>query len=395
MHHFTSTKQLVHALTPSSPVHIFRKEAIATSAEWFLNHFRGKTLYAVKTNPEEQVLNSLFDSGIKDFDVTSLAEIELVRALFGDKANLFYMHTVKGRHAIKTAFQSHHVRDFALDSHAELEKILTCTNHAKDLNLYVRLAIPNAFSEIDLSGKFGVLAEEAIPLLQKTRRHAKKLGICFHVGSQCMHPDAYRQAIVMAGRLAKEAHITIDCFDVGGGFPSIYPGMTPPPLSSFMPTIHREVKKLPLGPQCELMCEPGRALVAESGSVLVQVELRKDHHLYINDGTYGSLFDAGQPGFIFPTQALRLNGNFSEHISPFSFYGPTCDSMDFMKGPFYLPSDIEEGDYLEIGQLGAYGTTLRTSFNGFHHHLNAEVKDTPLLSMYGLEAGKQFIREAA
>lgn len=395
MHHFNSVNQLAHSLTPSSPVHIFRAKAIETAATWFLEQFQGKTLYAVKTNPEKQVLQALFDAGIRHFDVASLNEIELVRSLFGDKAKLYFMHTVKNRHAIREAFYTHNVRDFSLDSEAELNKILDCTNHADDLNLYVRLAIPNAFSEIDLSSKFGIFAEEAAPLLQKARQASKKLGICFHVGSQCMHPDAYRQAISMAGQIVRDASIFLDAFDIGGGFPSIYPGMTPPALSAYMETIHREFNLLKLGSHCELLCEPGRALVAESGSVLVQVELRKDHHLYINDGTYGSLFDAGQPGFIFPARAIRLNGQFSEHTTPFSFYGPTCDSMDFMKGPFYLPSDIEEGDYLEIGQLGAYGSTLRTGFNGFNATLSAQVDDTPLLSMYGLDAGDQFALEVA
>lgn len=395
MHQFNSVAQLAKKLTPSSPVHIFRRDTITTAATWFQEQFKGQTLYAVKTNPEKQVLTTLFEAGITDYDVASLNEIELVRSLLGDKVNLYFMHTVKNRQAIKEAYFKHNVRDFSLDSEAELEKILACTNNADDLNLYVRLAIPNTFSEIDLSSKFGVFAEDAAALLLKTRQVSKKLGICFHVGSQCMHPDAYRQAIVMAGQIIKEAGVFVDAFDIGGGFPSIYPGMTPPPLEAYMKTIHREFAQLKLGSHCKLLCEPGRALVAESGSVLVQVELRKDHHLYINDGTYGSLFDAGQPGFIFPTQAIRLNGEFSEHNTPFSFYGPTCDSMDFMKGPFYLPSDIDEGDYLEIGQLGAYGATLKTSFNGFHHHEVASVNDTPLLSMYGLDAGDQFAKETA
>ncbi len=343
MHHFASVKELTKSLAPSTPVHIFRHESITTAARWFCNNFHGNTLYAVKTNPDEQVLKTLFEAGINHFDVASLNEIELVRSLFGDDAKLFYMHTVKSRNSISEAYFTHGIRDFSLDSEAELTKIMECTNHATDLNLYVRLAIPNAFSEIDLSSKFGVITEEAVPLLQRTRQFSKKLGICFHVGSQCMHPDAYRQAIVISGQLIKEAGVIIDKFDIGGGFPSIYPGMTPPALSTFMNVIHREVGKLSLGSHCELMCEPGRALVAESGSVLVQVELRKDHHLYINDGTYGSLFDAGQPGFIFPTKPIRLNGKFSERTTAFSFYGPTCDSMDFMKGPFYLPSDMKKG----------------------------------------------------
>lgn len=394
MHNYTSVSTLAKELAPSVPVHITRKHTITEAYQWFDRKFQGQVLFAVKTNPDTHVLRHLFDAGLRHFDVASLPEIELVRSLFGQDASLYFMHTVKSRLAISEAYYTHGVRDFSLDSSEELQKILSVTDNADDLNLYVRLAIPNTYAELDLSQKFGVLVDEAAPLLQEVRQHAKKLGICFHVGSQCMHPDAYRQAIVMAGEVIREAGVIVDRFDVGGGFPSIYPGMTPPPLEAYMEAIHSEFKALKLSSGCQLICEPGRALVAEGGSVLVRVELRKGHMLYINDGTYGSLFDAGQPGFIFPARAIRVDGTLSSHTTPFSFYGPTCDSMDFMKGPFYLPSDMNEGDYIEIGQLGAYGATMRTRFNGFEQHLSAEVVDAPLMSMYGLDEDERQVAVA-
>lgn len=135
---------------------------------------------------------------------------------------------------------------------------------------------------------------------------------------------------------------------------------------------------------CQLICEPGRSLVAEGGSVVVRVELRKGNKLYLNDGTYGTLFDAGTPGFIFPVKAIRPGGILSTELCEFGFYGPTCDSLDAMKGPFQLPSDIAEGDWIEIGQLGAYGATMRTRFNGFYSDTTVEVADKPLLSMVGV-----------
>ena len=176
----------------------------------------------------------------------------------------------------------------------------------------------------------------------------------------------------------------LDVLDIGGGFPSIYPGMTPPPLGNYMKAIRKVVKALPKLADCQLVCEPGRALVAESGSVVVRVDLRKGNALYLNDGTYGSLFDAGTPGFVFPVKAIRPAGGLAPELAEFSFFGPTCDSLDAMKGPFQLPLDIAEGDWIEIGQLGAYGATMRTKFNGFYSDTTVEVSDKPLLSMVGI-----------
>ena len=139
------------------------------------------------------------------------------------------------------------------------------------------------------------------------------------------------------------------------------------------------------------MCEPGRALVAESGSTIVKVVLRKNHKLYINDGTYGSLFDAGQPNIIFPNKMISNGRKISKKMTAFNFYGPTCDSMDYMKGPFILPNNIKENDYIELGQLGAYGLTFRTEFNGFYSNEIYEVEDDPIMTMYNKEANKEFL----
>ena len=300
------------------------------------------------------------------------------------QAKLHFMHTIKSRQAIREAYFTYGVRDFSLDSHEELQKIVQETKDAKDLNLYVRLAIPNTYAELTLSDKFGINQKGAVELLKATREVAAKLGMCFHVGSQCMHPDAYRIAMRMARNVINKAGVNIEMVDVGGGFPSVYPGMIPPDMISYFNTIADEFKKFKNYKEIELMCEPGRAIVAESGSVIVRVELRKDSFLYINDGTYGSLFDAGTPHFIFPVKLHRRNVHIhSDNVTPFSFFGPTCDTMDFMKGPFYLPEDIKEGDYIEIGQLGAYGRTLATSFNGFKPEAEiVAVSDEPLMTMY-------------
>lgn len=386
MRKYQSSQSIASELLPDSPLHIYRPHAVATAVNFFKNNFRGKVLYAVKTNPELFVLKQINELGINSFDVASLQEIQTVSNLMPE-AELYFMHTVKSRNSIREAYFTYGVRNFSLDTEAELEKILAETNNASDLNLFVRIAMSNSYAELSLADKFGVNINEAHVLIQKTRPHTKKLGVCFHVGSQCMHPDAYRIAMRMAAKSIAKAKVKIDVLDVGGGFPSIYPGMMPPDMQLYFDAIHEEFAKFKKQGPCELLCEPGRAIVAESGSVIVKVELRKKDFLYINDGTYGSLFDAGTPKFVFPVKLLRSDTiGHSDNLMPFSFFGPTCDSMDFMKGPFYLPEDVCEGDYIEIGQLGSYGKTLATGFNGFKAVDEIfTVDDQPIMSVYDMK----------
>lgn len=386
MRKYQSSQSVVSDLLPDSPLHIYRPSAVATAVAFFKDNFHGKVVYAVKTNPAEFVLEHINKLGVNCFDVASLEEIKTVSRLVPN-AELYFMHTVKSRNAIREAYFSYGVRNFSLDTEEELEKILAETNNATDLNLFVRIAMSNSYAELSLADKFGVSINEAHLLIQKARPHTKKLGVCFHVGSQCMHPDAYRIAIRMAAKAVAKSKVKIEVLDVGGGFPSIYPGMMPPDLQLYFDAIHEEFAKLTKHGSCELLCEPGRALVAESGSVIVKVELRKKDYLYINEGTYGSLFDAGVPRFIFPAKLLRPDATgHSGNFMPFSFFGPTCDSMDFMKGPFYLPEDIAEGDYIEIGQVGSYGRTMATSFNGFKAADEViMVEDEPIMSLYDMK----------
>lgn len=380
---YRSVDDMVHDLRPEMPVTCLRPSTIASTAKRFLKAFPGDVMYAVKTNPDPRVIGYLGRAGVSHFDVASIAEVRLV-AEHAPYAKMYFMHPVKSREAIRSAYFDFGVRDFSLDSHDELQKILDVTANAPDLNLYVRLAIPNECAVYSLTGKFGIKIEQAADLLVATRAASAKLGVCFHVGSQCMDPAAYFAAIHRVDELVAQAEVTLDILDIGGGFPSIYPGMTPPPLGQYMKAIKKAIKAFPSLWDCKLLCEPGRALVAEGGSVVARVELRKGNMLYINDGTYGTLFDAGSPGFVFPTKGIRPGGGMSTEMDEFSFFGPTCDSLDAMKGPFILPADIQEGDWIEIGQLGSYGATMRTNFNGFYSDTTVEVADKPLLSMTGV-----------
>ncbi len=388
-------KENISALKPSVPVYFVRPKALKKAASWFLQNFTsfsdfsgkkysGEILYSVKSNPDETALRHLFDAGIRQFDVASLNEVKLIDKLFGKQASMCYMHPVKPRESIAEAYFNYGIRDFSLDSADELKKIMEATNGAKDLGLHLRIAIPNSHSAIDLSGKFGIHPSAAVGLIRKIRASSARLGVCFHVGSQCMDPTQYRAALAIVSEILTKAKVKLDVLDIGGGFPSIYPAMTPPNMQNYVDEIRDAILQMDLPQDCRIWCEPGRALVAESGSLLVRVEGRKGNMLYINDGTYGGLFDAGFPAFIYPTQATRIKRGapLMQQQEAFGFYGPTCDSLDVMHGPFYLPKNINEGDYIEIGQLGAYSKSIRTDFNGFNEILQIEVADEPIASLY-------------
>ena len=390
MQKFSDVNDLVNTLKPEEPVYCIRPNSIKKSVEFFKNKFPGKVLYAVKTNPDEKVLKIINDSGIQNFDVASINEVKLVRKI-NTKAKVYFMHTVKSRESIKEAYTKYNVKDFALDTKDELLKILDETNNAKDLNLYVRVSISNEHAEIDLSRKFGATSSEALGLLRLCKAHAKRVGLSFHVGSQCMHKISFAKGINEIGKIIKKTKIVPDVINVGGGFPAIYPDLIPEPLDNYLNVIKESLKNLKLEKTPEIFCEPGRAIVAEAGSTIVKVLLKKKNKLYINDGTYGSLFDAGVPNFVLPAKMITNGRVVSKKKTAFNFYGPTCDSLDYMKGPFLLPNNIKEGDYIELGQLGAYGTTFRTKFNGFFSDANYQLNDKPILSMYDREENIDFL----
>lgn len=384
LHIYPDALAVVGASAPDQPAILNRPHAAARAARFFVEKFPGKSLYAVKANPSPELLRVLWDTGVTHYDVASITEARLVRATLPE-ATLCFMHPVKAPGAIREAYRDHGVRVFSLDSLEELEKIKAATaddagNAAEDLTLCVRLRVSSEYSELSLASKFGCDLTDAAELLQATRQAADSLGVCFHVGSQAMSPHAYVQALEKARAAIVDASVLVDIIDVGGGFPSIYPGMEPPPLEDYFGVIDRTYESLPVSYSAELWCEPGRALCAEYNSMIVRVEKRRGDELYINDGAYGALFDAAHVGWRFPVKLLREEA--SDEFVPFSFYGPTCDDMDHMDGPFELPADIKAGDYIEIGMLGAYGAAMKTAFNGFGATEVFEVSDEPMASQY-------------
>ena len=390
MQKFKSVDKLVNQLKPTEPVYCIRRDSINIASKFFQNKFPGKILYAVKTNPHPLVLKTIVESGINDFDIASIKEVEAIRSVSPD-AKCSYMHTVKSKESINEAYFKYNIKTFSIDTKDELIKILNSTNQAKDLELFVRVAVSNEHAEIDLSKKFGAQTSEAIGLYRLTKQYAKKIGLSFHVGSQCMHPISYSKGINEIKYIIKKTKLVPDVINIGGGFPTIYPDLVPQSLDSYFEEIKNSLNKLKLDKKPEIICEPGRAIVAESGSTIVRVNLRKKQKLYINDGTYGTLFDAGVPNIVYPSRIITSGRIISKKLTSFDFYGPTCDSMDYMKGPFILPNNIKEGDYIELGQLGAYGLTFRTQFNGYYSDSIYEVCDDPIMTMYDKETNKEFL----
>lgn len=367
-------------LHPVQPVTLVRPHAARRAARFFVEMFPGKSLYAVKANPSPDLIRLLWDGGITHFDVASLNEVRLVHAT-APEAILCFMHPIKAEEAIAEAYFEHGVRIFSLDTLEELDKIARATKSATDLTLCVRIRVSSEHSKLSLAAKFGADPAEMKQLLIATRQVADALGICFHVGSQAMTPAAYVEAMEHVRAAIVESAVTVDVVDVGGGFPSVYPGMEPPALEAYFAAIHRSFEDLPISYSAELWCEPGRALAAEYSSLIVRVERRRGDELYINDGAYGALYDAAHVGWRFPVALLREPPSDVREIA-FSFYGPTCDDADHMAGPFMLPADINAGDYIEIGMLGAYGCAMRTGFNGFGNGDTYVVTDEPMASLY-------------
>jgi ornithine decarboxylase len=385
MDRYATAAHFVAAKKPERPVIAARPFAAARAARWFIENFPGDVAYAYKANSSVFFIGALYGAGIRHFDVASVPELEDAVTIPG--AHLHFMHPIKSRESIRKAYFQNGVHSFSLDSEDELAKIVAETagknGPAKDLVLFVRISVRPINSAVPLERKFGISGPAAAQLLVKARQVAGELGVTFHVGSQTMTPDAYVQALAEVGELIATAGVVVDRLDVGGGFPSIYPGMSPAPLHAFMTAIKDGVAKLPVRDNVRLMCEPGRALAAEAESLIVRVEARRGTDLFINDGGYGVLFDAAHLNWVFPARLVSRVPAANDALAPFALWGPTCDSIDYMKGPFLLPGSVKEGDYLEITNVGAYGRAIAGDFNGYGKYDEVMLDDEPMLTMYG------------
>jgi ornithine decarboxylase len=371
---YRSTEEMIAALRPSYPVYCVRTGVLRAAAEAFRSGFPGDVLYAVKCNPHPLVLQALNRGGISHFDTASLAEVALVRELFPD-ARLYFNHPIKVRPHIRMAHTVYGVRHYVIDHANELDKVIEESDGAKDATILVRMATPAAGAAFHLSAKFGAPPQACVELLQLVRARGLKPALSFHVGSQCLNPQAYGIALRVVRDVLETARVELDCLDVGGGFPAAYTGAEIPPLGKFFEAIRAGLKGLGLPPHCHILCEPGRALVADGVSLVVQILLRKEERLYINDGVYHSLSETVSGGIRLPPRLIRLNGSAPANESAdFTLYGPTCDSTDVLPHPYTLPADAREGDWIELGRAGAYTSALVSHFNGFHPETFIEIE---------------------
>ncbi|MEO0391930.1 MAG: type III PLP-dependent enzyme [Pseudomonadota bacterium] len=373
---FADANQMVRTLRPDDPVICLRPRVLRETADLMTKHFPGRVLYAVKCNHDTSFMKPLHEAGVVDFDTASIGEIRLVRELFGPDVGAFFMHPVKARSAIYEAYYTHGVRTFVLDHPEELTKIRQETGGATDTLLVVRLATARGAAVYDLGGKFGATVDEAASLLQEIDRLGHKSGIAFHVGSQCMEPEAYARALDLTDEVLRKAGgVKPAVIDVGGGFPVAYMGLDPVSFIEYSKVIKAKFDSFAWSQGAELWCEPGRGMVASGASLVTRVKMRRGNSLYLNDGMYGGLSDLRFEGLTPAMRCLRLDQDPVRGWAPFRFYGPTCDSCDVMEGPFFLPEDIGEGDWIEIGQAGAYTMSLRTEFNGFKSNRMVMVKE--------------------
>ncbi len=382
---FENAQDAALTLRPDVPVYCFRPEVLRQDARNFVSSFPGKTAYAVKTNGEPIVLQTLADIGIDTFDVASPAEFAAVRAVSND-AELLYMHPVKAQSDIRLALEAYRIRTLALDHEDEIAKILRIVR-ALDLDpatitLFVRLQTKGQ-AAYELSKKFGAAPGHAVELLKRIDKIGFRAGLCFHVGSQVENPETYERALASADWVRSRAGVDLAGLDVGGGFPASY-GYDPRGKKPVVPSIEEIMERLRHDLDdwefsgLPLIAEPGRVIVARSLSVIVRVLLRKGRRLYINDGIWASLSDSWTGKITLPARFIpdparkRRTGN-AENIIPFKVCGATCDSVDILTRPFWLPETVETGDWIEIGHIGAYSLSLRTRFNGFYPDTFVEV----------------------
>ncbi len=369
---FASIEELIRRLKPIAPVYVLFPEKFRIAAERFLNAFPGDTLYAIKANPTPHVLDQVYAAGIRHFDTASLAEIEIVRGRFPD-AHCHFMAPVRTSGSAYAAFTKYGVTDFVVDCDYELDKLLAETKGGPKLRVFVRIATPLGGAVLELSSKFGTTPDDAARLVKRVAAAAATPALTFHVGSQCLSPFSYAQAIEMARRTAIKAGVPIAALDIGGGFPGPYQGNDVPPYHWYFDTIKEALATLPENERLSVMCEPGRALVAEGLSLVTQVILRKGDKLYINDGIYGSFDELTLPGWTadYPIRVFALDNRgrvLTEPAghTPFRVYGPTCDTLDVLPRPLMLPETISPGDFIVFDAIGAYSVAVRTNFNGFY-----------------------------
>lgn len=364
MSSYANVEAMLASLNPVEPVYCIHPNRCRKAAKEFLEGFPGRVLYAVKANNHPAVIRHLYEAGVRHFDCASLPEIELINSICAHNT-CYFMNPVRIKGAAADAFRRFGVRHFMID-HINALAALNEEITAAECVTFARMAVHHASAAEDLSSKFGAAPSDIPAILGLIRDSGAEPALAFNVGSNVRSPDAYRHSMAVAADVLSRLPFRIRLLDIGGGYPKTYPGFEVPPMPEYFAAIQESAKSLPLANNAELLAEPGRALVASSLSAVVQVLLRKEDRVYINDGMYGSFWELRCNGANqFPVRTFRGSTELSDNLSEILVFGPTCDADDQLPEKIRLPEDIDAGDYLEFDSIGAYSLSGRTDFNGF------------------------------
>lgn len=360
---FDNVYEMLTELKPVDPAYCVYPHVYRETAKEFIQGFPGRVLYAIKANNDPKVLRALFDAGIAHVDCASLQEIKEAHEV-DPNAVCYFMNPVRLRGAARTAQQEYGVRHFVIDHASGLELLLQEIDPKKSV-VFVRLAVHHKSAMVDLSSKFGANADDTLALLQAVADCGAEPALAFNVGSHVMSPDAYVHAIQTAITVLERLPFKVRLIDIGGGYAKSYPGFDAPPINDYLTAI-TDAAKFSLTDNGELLAEPGRALAAPGLSAVVEVLLRKDNKLYINDGLYGVFWELRYDAHDrYACRAIHEGRPLEGEMQEFQLLGPTCDSDDKLSAKIMLPADISVGDYIEFGAIGAYSLSGRSDFNGF------------------------------
>jgi len=362
---YRDVEDLLLATDAQVPVYCVYPHVYQKTTRHFLHGFPGRVLFAVKANNHPLVIEQLYAAGVRNYDCASLPEIELVSKHCPD-STIFFMNPVRLDGHARAAQNEFGVRHFVVDHHSGLAPLVNEIN-PKQAVIFARMAVSHESALEDLSAKFGAKPDNVPALLTAIRESGAEPALAFNVGTGVTDPEGYAYAIGIAKDIIEKLPFKIRLLDIGGGFPKNYPGYDVPALDEYFSRTRMAAEDLPLADGGELLSEPGRALSAPGLSAVTRVLLRKTDRLYLNDGMYGAFWELRFRGHLeYPCQAFRNGVAMTGETKHFRLFGPTCDSQDEMPARVELPVDIDVGDHIEFGSIGAYSLSGRTNFNGFY-----------------------------
>lgn len=362
---FANVVDLLEKTNPQHPVYCIYPHVYRETVQHFVNGFPGRVLYAVKANIHPELLRIFSEAGIREFDCASLREIELVRETCPD-STIYFMNPVRFRGDARIAQEKFGLRHFLIDHASGLAPLLDEIDPANSV-IFARMAVSHASALTNLSAKFGAKPENIPSLLKAIAASGAEAALAFNVGSGVRDPEAYAYAIGIVRQILDQIPFKIRLLDIGGGFPKSYPGYIVPPLEDFFARTRTAAIELPLADSGEMLAEPGRALSAPGMSAVTCVLLRKTDRVYLNDGMFGIFWDLRVKGQLeYPCRVFRNGRLLQGATKSFRVLGPTCDSDDELPARIELPADVDVGDHIEFGTIGAYSLSGRSDFNGFY-----------------------------